>query len=451
MPIFLPTPGLGETKANGGFKIRLGTTLSDYREFMISASDDFGGWDGSWKTFVVDPTKAGSVADTGSFDVGSIRYIGCYMDAQALAKGDNVFISQISVGFGLRITGTSTTAWKDVVDYCTDYPNRVWPMFQERDGIYYSFGKTFIGDSTSQVAAVSFTDSARVIQYGTSEYWNGSAWVTLADIDYSGIVIEDHSSYTTTFTDGVIVGTDNGRSGSVIIGNSNHDISLDLYGGNHVDSVTALYGTTFKDINGVINSGDDSGHKFLGVSFNACAQFDPVGAPVIRNCTFAETADVDAALLWNENIDIEDCNFIANTLGAAIEHPSAVGTPYAHTNLLYSGNTYDVLNSSGSAITVTKAGTSNPSTSEGSSVTYQASLTMTITVKDEDTDPIQNVQTSVHKISDRTELMNEDTNVSGIATEPYVGATPVDVEIRCRKASSGTTKYINFSTLATLS
>ena len=110
-PIFNPTPGLNELTANGGLRIQLGSSTTDYREYMILSGDDFNGWNGSWKTFVLDPTKAGSVTDTGTFDVGAIRQIGIYVDATALAKGDNIFIDQISVGTGLRITGTSTTGW----------------------------------------------------------------------------------------------------------------------------------------------------------------------------------------------------------------------------------------------------------------------------------------------------------------------------------------------------
>ena len=95
------------------------------------------------------------------------------------------------------------------------------------------------------------------------------------------------------------------------------------------------YGTTIKNVTGLINSGNDGDHKFFGCSFLKCVQFDPVGAPQIKNCIFAETIDVDAALLWNENINIQDCTFIANTTGAAIEMPSAAGSPYAYNALFF--------------------------------------------------------------------------------------------------------------------
>lgn len=449
-----PTLGLLETVANKGLAVRIGSSQTDYKEYVIGGSDDSNDWLGEWKCFVIDPTKATTTGTgAGTFDISSVRYMGIWIETASLAKGDNIFISQISVGNGLRITGTSTTAIKDVVDYCTDYPNRAWGTFLNKDGIYFAQTKIWVGDATNQAANVSFSDTGRIIQYINSQYWSGTAWVTTYPTTGSGIIVEDHASYTTTFNDGVAVGTEDGRSGSTIVGNSDQDVILDLYGGNNTGSVTTLYGTVIKSISGQINSGNDAQHKFFSCSFLKSSQFDPVGAPVIKNCTFAETTDVDASLLWNENIDIQNCNFIANSLGAAVEHPSSVGTPYTHTSLLYSGNTKDVLNSSGNAITITKSGNpaSDPSTSEGSAVTFQSSLTITITVQDTDTDPLTDILVAVYKLSDRSEIMNEVTIAGGIASEIYVGATPIDVEIRCRKASSGSTAYKNFSTLATLS
>lgn len=65
-----------------------------------------------------------------------------------------------------------------------------------------------------------------------------------------------------------------------------------------------------------------------------------------------------------------------------------------------------------------------------------APVTLQITVTDAaDLQPIQNVQTSIHlKDSPFTELMNEDTTASGIASESYAGSTPVDIVWRTRKS-----------------
>jgi hypothetical protein len=372
-----PTIGLSDTLANAGVSIRIGSSTTDYRTYVVAGNDGSNGWDGKWKCFVIDPTKAGSIADGGTFDISAVTHFGIRGATTATAKGDNFFISQIAVGHGLRVTGTSTTGWRELVDYCTDLPNRAWGMMQEREGIFYVYGDVWIGDAT-QSADVSFADSGRILQFGVTEYYNGTIWVTSTDVDFYHINVEDHASWTTTLTDGVIVGTDQGRSGSQIIGNANHNVMLDLYGGLNTGSLVALYGTTFKTITGAINFGDDAQHRLFGVTFSGCGQVDPVGAIEIKNCNFAETTHIDSALLWNEDIDIADCNFIANTVGAAIEMPSSAGTPYSYSGLLFSGNTFDVLNSSGAAITINKTAGADPSTSEGSGVTFAASFDFTI-------------------------------------------------------------------------
>ncbi len=453
--------GTLDTLSNNALCVRISsaqasTTDTTYSDYLIAGNDDSNGWTGGWKCFVIDPTKTPTrnAGDTHANIIANVRSIGIWIDCSTSARADSFFVGGIAIGSGLRITGTSTTGWKDIVDYCTDYTTRGWGMFQEREGIYYSYGKTIIGDDTTpQAAAVSFTDSARVIQFGTSEYYTGSAWVSSMPVDSSGIVIEDDAATTngvTTFSDGIIVGTDKGRAGSVFIGNSLMDVSLDLFGGSNANSVTTLYGTGIKGCTGAINSGNDAQHKFLSVSFAGCSQFDPVGAPVIRNCIFSETDSVDSAVLWNESIDMQYCGFIANTLGAGIEHPSSAGTPYGHVGLLFSGNTDDVLNSSGSAIIVNNSGGSNGSSSEGSAVTFLTAIDLNITVQDEATDPIENAQVAIYKIEDypRTQLMNEDTNSSGLATQSYSGGV-ADIEIRVRKSSTGTTRYFPVSTLGT--
>lgn len=350
---------------------------SNYNDYLIAASDDKNGWSGEFRCFVIDLRKTPSRV-SGTCNLASIRTMGIWIDCSGSARADSLFTDQIAVGKGLRILGTSTTGWKDTVDYCTDYVNRGWGMFQEREGIYYGYGQMYIGDSVNQAAAVSFEDSGRIIQFGTSEYYQGTTWQSSIPVDFSGIVIEDHASYATTFKDGVLVGTDNGRSGSTFLGNLSLDVFMDLYGGNNAGSVTNLYGTKLSALTGALNSGNDADHKFYGVSFVRCSQFDPTGSPVIRNCTFAETNDVDSALLWNENINIQSSSFIANTLGAAIEMPSDVGDPYDYSALSFSGNTKDVLNSSGAAITINKLAGSDPSTSEGSAVTFANTVGLTI-------------------------------------------------------------------------
>lgn len=444
--VHCPTIGLIETLANEGLNIIVATDLSNYRVYTIAGNDGANGWDGGWKCFVIDPTKDGSVTDVGTYDFGSVRYIGCYMETTGTAKGDNLFIDQIAVGRGLSITGTSTTGWKDVNDYCIDYPNRAWGMMQEREGIYYAYGRLKVGSSV-QGASVSFADDSRIIKFGDCEYWNGSAWVTSIPDGFSGLVVDDAGGFTTTFEDGILVGTDKGRAGSLFIGSLLHDCSIDLYGGNNAGSLTKLYNTAFRDMLGGIVWGNDADHLFYGGVINNCGQFDPVGAPKLRNLTISGyTLDADGALLWNENIDIKDCNFLANTGANAsgIEHPSAVGSPYSYDNLRFAGNDYDVNNTSGSAIVIDCSNLADPGTYKGSAVTFLNAILLKVWVFDEAGDPVFEAQVAIYKVSDDSPLMNEDTLGSGLAEQSYNYAGDVDIYIRVRKSSTGATKYLPF-------
>jgi hypothetical protein len=453
------TLGSLDTLANEGLSIRIGSSTANYDCWLLGGSDGIGNsYTGGWLCAVIDPTEGGNASLSGGtgLDTTAVQYIGVHMknpSGGATIKSENIMVDTIAVGSGLSIKGTEATAgdgWTEVKDYCIAYASRAWGMIQERGGILYAYGNMTIGDS-AQSANTSFTDTAQVVRFGDFYYHNGTSWVTSITSGFHGLTVEDAASYTTVFQDGTIVGTDAGRSGSTFIGADDADTTFDLYGGSNSSSTTKLYGTTLRGIDGAITWGNDADHHCYSVVMEGCAQFDPVGAVRIRNCNFIATLATDAAVVWNANIDIESCNFIANTTGSGIEHTSAAGSPYTYTSLLFSGNTYDVNNTSGSAITITKAGTppSDPSTSQGSSVTYQSSITLTITVQDESTSPVVTAQVAIYKISDRTQLMNEDTDSNGVATESYVGAGE-DVEIRIRKSSTGDTKYIPFSTRGTL-
>jgi len=146
-----------------------------------------------------------------------------------------------------------------------------------------------------------------------------------------------------------------------------------------------IYGSTFTGFREGISfssGANATGHEFYGNTVRLSGQVD-MGQVPTRNCTFTGYADTNAALLWNENINIQDCAFEGNVDAtndpAGIEHPSAIGTPYTYIDLTFASNDFDIFNSSGSAITVQAQGTSNPSTSRGSAVAIEKVVTLTLT------------------------------------------------------------------------
>jgi hypothetical protein len=444
--------------STGGLFIRVSSSspgTSNYLDYCIAGGNQLGngvssnGWTGGWKLFVVDPTKPPTRSNgTQSSIIASVRTLGIYLETWDSVRAESVFIDQMAVGKGLRIVGISPSGWEEVVNYCTKYDTRAWGMMQELDGIYYAYGTFYIGDSTQTKDTV-FRDSGRIIQFGTSQYYNGTEWKTTFPSGAAGIVVEDAASYKTVFQDGILVGDDAGRAGSTYIGNDDQHINLDLYaGGNNIDSSSCLYGTTLKSLYGLIESDGVDLTRIYSTNVIDCEVVKAAQSAVIRNSLFAECASASGALMWYPGMDIADCSFIANTNGAAITYPLSSGTTW--NNLLFSGNTYDINNTGGSSITITKGGTTDASTYTGDTVTFQASLDITITVQDADTNLLQGILVGIYKTSDRTELLNQTTDVNGEATTSYTGGTPVDVEIRARKASSGGTRYKNFSTLASL-
>jgi hypothetical protein len=334
-----------DTLALDSLALQVGSSTTAFSRWTIGGSDGIGnGYTGGWMCVVIDPQKTATTTGGGGATLSSVRYFGIYIDMNGSAKAENIIIDSISVGRGLRITGTDATGWQEVSDYCNAFATRAWGQFQEPiPGIYNVFGTIYIGDST-QTAITSLTDGGRIFRFGDFEYYTGSAWVSSLPSGFNGIIVEDAASYATTFTDGTIVGTDKGRSGSVFIGSSNANTTFDLYGGSATGSITKLYGTTLQGIDGGIVWGNDSDHHCYSVTFNNCGQFDPVGGVKIRNCTLSEYSGTASALKWNANIDIKSCSFIANIDGTndphAIEHPS-VGT-FTYDGLTFSGNDYDI-------------------------------------------------------------------------------------------------------------
>ena len=385
----ITTVGSMNTKATPGLAIRIGTNTTNFRTWTLAGSDDLHGYKGGWRCVVIDPTLTGSIADTGTYNTASLQYFGIYYNGSGSARSNNVFVDTIAIGKGVRVYGTSSESIGDMVSYCTDLSVRAWGMVQQREGINYIYGTLYFGGNASNDTVAS--TSGKVLQWGDSEYWNGSNWVTSMGNGFNGLTIDDHASHKTEFSDGVLVGSNAGRSGNVYIGASTINTTFDLYGGNHADSLTYFYGTIFQNITGAISWGNDADHRCYSVTFQSCAQFDPVGAIKIRNSLFISTASTSGALLWNESMDISNCRFISNTVGAGIKMPGSAGTPYAYGALFFSGNTYDVNNTSGSAISINKNSNSDPTTYTGSAVTFLGvSVTTLISVTDIDSgDPIQ--------------------------------------------------------------
>lgn len=420
----------------GGLYLIVGSSTSDYKAFCVADSNTSEKYNGGWKLWVIDPSKD-ATWEVGTPNMAAVTFFGVGVFTNAMFRADNLFIDAIKVGSGIRAYGTGTvdSSFQDILDDDMGTEANRWGILQEQDGIIYSYGRIEIGDNIGS-SDTTFSDSGRIIQWVSQEYYdNTGTWVPLTGDNLFSFNVVDSGLNYTSFTDGVIVGSDGGRSGSTIVGSELVDTAIYL----GVDSTSSatdinLYGTAFKNCRGGITMIDDPDHVFYGGSVIGCGQFDPVGSPILRNITFAETIDTtayNAALLWNENIDIQSCSFIANE--QAIQHDTTATVTY--TNLTFSGNDYDVLFLDIGVLTITVDGGTIPTwiAPNGGSVSLPSSITLTMTVKDAAGDPINLAYAYIDDDDASPFIMNKQTNASGIASETWTGGAVADSIWRVRK------------------
>lgn len=374
------TVGFIGSFTQGGLSVRLGTDSSNYRSWIITSSDLVGNsYKGGWACAVINPTTSGS-ADNGTYSADTVNYLGIYYWGIGNSVAQNVFVDAIAVGKGLRITGTDATGWQEVSDYCNASPStRVWGMMQEKLGVYFVYGKMFLGNST-QTADTSMTDEGRIFRFGDWEYATASTtYVSALSSGFNGLTVEDAASYKTTYVE----------TGSFIQGSADADTSFDFYGSNNATSVSTMNGVTWQKINGTFTWGNDSDHSATNCVWSDCAEIDFVGAVVVRGCTFKNYSGEFAAVLYNTSWDVRESQFIDNdggTNSAGVRHIN--GTAATYYDLTFSGNDWDVyLNHASDNLTISKDGTSNPSThrSSGSgSVTFIGTVSLKLIVKDSD-------------------------------------------------------------------
>lgn len=215
-----------DTLANNGFSFVVGTDTSNYRTFKLAGSGagegkPFDG--GGWKLFAFDPTITGSIADVGTFNLATINMVGLWMDTIVSVRADTIFIDQVAIGKGLRVTGTGTL--DEAVTYCTDYASRAWGVFQKRGTIYFAYGGLSIGDTVAASVNTNFTDSGNVMEFGFTEFWDGTTWSLTHPSTYNKVNVEKHASFTTDYT----------SSNTSLLGSSGSELSINVDTGSTID------------------------------------------------------------------------------------------------------------------------------------------------------------------------------------------------------------------------
>lgn len=394
-----------DTRTNGGLMIQFGDGTNRVGYHVAGADVAAFRHDSGptgWQCLVVDTANLPSSTTTfagalGSLNFGAITQIGVAFKTLVKAVGgvSNCFwdISRRgTVGQGLLITaGTSGDpgTWSQIAsaDRGTGNQQAYGVVRQIGEGAFGVQGPITFGD-TSGTTASYFSDSNVTVVFeerglGTNKYL---------------LTIQGNSTGSTTFI----------MSGSSIVVPATTsaqlvatDSDLQVLTLTNTSIVGFRVGAAFSN-----NATNGPNHSLTNVTFRNCGQIDP-GRVVMRGCTISGYTGTTGALLWNANIDIEDCHFSDNTDGTndpAGIYITATGT-YDFIGLTFSGNDYDLYNNSGGLVTINVTGGGDtPSVRNGASASTVINNNVLVTL----TGLVADTEVRVYDAGTTTEIDGEE-------------------------------------------
>jgi hypothetical protein len=318
------------TFANGGVYIgvmganAIPSSSNAWSKWYVAGSDFL---EGGWVYYQVDTRKTPSATNSGGATLSTVYQIFFGTLASAtVPRADSFYIDASWYGrpiYTLNGDGTLVADWADFLSHSTTNENG---LIQDINGAYeLSCGIQF--GTNAQTATTTFTDAtSQGINWKRHVYYSSGTVDALTYTDYYKLTAEGAASFGTTVTIGSLVGSDQGILGGQFksVDPTNVSVTVDFTTDSAHITALNLYGVTWQGIRGTIQIGDKSAYKVYSNSFVDCGQVDPVGACVIRNSFFIDTASTTGALLWNSNIDIEDSQFVANTTGEGTEHDTII-------------------------------------------------------------------------------------------------------------------------------
>jgi len=448
-----------DTLANGGLRIVLGDGTNT-RAYYVGGSDALGFQYLGWSRLLLDtanpPSNYSQLAGSSAPNFSAITLIGVggIQPTKVTGNSPNFFWDSIDYvannTYALTIGGGTSGDPGTFDEIVAADNNNGWGLVRKlQTGVYgVQCGLRF--GSASSDSYFKEVDSVIVFE---------DPPVNIATSFYKMSFLGNSGS-TNSFILGNKVGSGDTALGSngVSIQSAGPTLTVD-FDATNFDTIK-IYGSKFYKIAGGITLSSNTAHEFIGNTVDQCGQVD-AKQMIIRNCTFSGTTDNSSdgsALLWNNNINIKNCAFNANTHGTndphGIEHPDS-GT-FTYDNLTFSGNDYDIeFSASSGTLTINATNGSNPGTYEitggGSSVSINNAVTVLIHVEDKDGNNIQGARVGVFKESDGSSIMTKETGSDGNASTSYNYLSDVPIIVRVRKASSGSEpQYLSYSTKGTI-
>jgi hypothetical protein len=354
------------TYAQGGFRICIGSGLSDFNIWYVGGNDKDSYPYGGFVNHVVNPTVTAD--DTAGSPTGTLDYVGSAVYVvSGPGKGEPHQVDVMRYGRGSAIFeyGDGTNGYCTIPGFATQNDNQSyrWGLIQATPGGYLWKGRMQLGSASNPV---DFRDSNRTIfiqwtpkvtaNFNTIEVLNASSNVEMTDFTFKCLDPSGTASKGRWLT--------------------TNDATIVLTNCSFIDMATFVF---------------DSNTTIAGCTFKRCGQVTQ-GAADIDGTIFDECTDAVALLVDNPD-NVDDVTFNSDGTGHAIELTTdCAGNSYTLTDLWVSGYASSdgstgnevLYNNSGGAVTLNidgGSGVSNISVRNGSGArtTLVANYSFTIT------------------------------------------------------------------------
>lgn len=380
------------TKANGGLRVRVEDASANYGEWYVAGSDTL-----PHNGFICHAVHTSQAFDAQSAtppNKAAITKI-CIRAYGSFPGKAYTWVDAVRIGTGVTIKGgteSSPATFQDIIDAEETVSNK-WGVLSKVEGILFAQGLLNFGSTTAGEATY-FKDTNQVLIFKSA----------LVPSDFFEIKLQGNATATTK----IYFGTKSGEAGiSGCVFRSGGAAKFKFTATDPYITNLGIYGCSFFDANTISLPSYSTNKEVLNTTFEMGAEV-LADTCIVKNCNFisSDDAPVRALRISSTSHHVTDSKFIG--CPRAINIPNA-GT-YSFSNLVFSGNTYDIENSSTGTVIINASGTSNPSTyintNGGTTVIYNTK-TLKITVLDSANQPIEGAQVWIQKMPEDSSYGHE--------------------------------------------
>lgn len=453
--VWMLTSQKADTKANGGFRIRVSSDVNgagNFGEWYVGGSDTVVGPYEGWHCWVVDTAKAFDRTVGTAPALTAVRSVGGVFNLLTSQNRVEIFVDEIKHLTGIRIAGGTTGARGTFSEVAADDKTNGRGVFTEVGKVF--FCKTQLTFGETGAATSFFEDKGQTVVFENAD----------VATDFYSITVDGNATGTNHFQLGDVVGTGDDRQG--VQGGSIFSAGPAWKWDSQADiadiTIMHLYGVNISNArNGVLLDGKTTiaDSSAISCAFVDCGEIDPGAASGGAEMLSVAVIDpqggtaANRGLRFNATHNIKKVSMI--TSGAPttqhLAHLDDTGTytvtfdavkyfgSYASATLWHGENSANNTNT----VTISAANQANPAAAEfentgtpAGTVAVSNDVTLKVTVKDSDGSPIQNALAGIRRTDNNAELLNALTDINGIASATFNFVSDVAVRVEARRSGS---------------